>query len=125
MVCSLLVRPCWPLAGSCTCASVLAPPCQMMRIWQVRPHGMEGVEGHHGAVQVHRPQELGEMAGLVVLDIDLDMIQQPPAVLGDAEQVDPGAVGAAGSARGLTVHTTARSRLRASILARRAARRAR
>ena len=65
---------------------------------------MEGIEGHHGAIQVHRSQQLGEMAGLVVLDIDLEVIQQAPAVLGDAEQVDPGAVGAAGPAAGLAVH---------------------
>ena len=31
------------------------------------------------------------MAGLVVLDIDLEVIQQPPAVLGGTEQVNPGA----------------------------------
>jgi hypothetical protein len=43
---------------------------------QVRPHGMEGVEGHHGAGQVHRSQQLGEMAGLIVLDVDLEVIQQ-------------------------------------------------
>ena len=71
---------------------------------QVRPHGMEGVEGHHGAGQVQRSQELGEVAGLVVLDTDLKVVQQAPAVLGDAEEVDPGAVRAAGSARGLAVH---------------------
>ena len=71
---------------------------------QVRPHGMEGVEGHHGAIEVHRSQELGEVAGLVVLDIDLDVIQQPPAMLGDAKEMDPGAVRAAGSAGGLAVH---------------------
>ena len=71
---------------------------------QVRPHGMEGVEGHHGAGQVRRPQELGEVAGLVVLDIDLEVVQQPPAVPGDAEQVNPGAVSAAGPAGGLAVH---------------------
>ncbi len=41
------------------------------------------------------------MAGLVVLDIDLEVIQQVPAVSGDAEEVDPGAVGAAGPAGGL------------------------
>ena len=44
------------------------------------------------------------MAGLVVLDADLDVVQQSPAVLGDAEQVNPGAVGAAGPAGGLAVH---------------------
>jgi hypothetical protein len=71
---------------------------------QVRPHRMQRVEGHHGAIEVHRSQELGEMAGLVVLDIDLQMVQQVPAVLGDAEQVDPGAVRAAGPAGGLAVH---------------------
>ena len=65
---------------------------------------MEGVEGHHGAGQVHRSQQLGEVAGLVVLDADLEVVQQVPAVLGDAEQVDPGAVGAAGPAGGLAVH---------------------
>ena len=71
---------------------------------QVRPHGMEGVEGHYGAGQVHRSQQLGEMAGLVVLDVDLEVVQQVPAVLGDTEQVHPGAVGAAGPAGGLAVH---------------------
>src|SRR5450755_4887255 len=65
---------------------------------QVRPHRMRGIEGHHGAGQVQGVQERGEMAGLVVLDIDLKVVQQVPAVLGDAEQVNPGAVGAAGSA---------------------------
>jgi hypothetical protein len=49
-----------------------------------------GSEGHHGVGQVHRSQQLGDMAGLVVLDIDLDVVQQPPAVLGDTEQVNPG-----------------------------------
>ena len=71
---------------------------------QVRPHGMEGVEGHHGTVQVQGFQQLGEMAGLVVLDVDLEMIQQVPAVLGGAEKMDPGAVGAPGAAGGLAVH---------------------
>jgi hypothetical protein len=71
---------------------------------QVRPHRMEGAGGHHGAVQVHRSRQFGEMAGLVVLDSDLDVIQQAPAVLGDAEQAAPGAVGAAGPAGGLAVH---------------------
>ena len=65
---------------------------------------MQGVEGHHGAGQVQRFQELGEVAGLVVLDIDLEVIQQVAAVLGDAEEMDPGAVGAAGAAGGLAVH---------------------
>jgi hypothetical protein len=71
---------------------------------QVRPHGMEGIEGHHGAIEVHRSQELGEMAGLVVLGIDLQVIQEVPAVLGDAEQVDPGAVRPAGPAAGLAIY---------------------
>jgi hypothetical protein len=65
---------------------------------------MEGVEGHHGAVQVQGFQECGEVAGLVVLDVDLEVVQEVPAVLGDAEEVDPGAVGAAGSAGRLSVH---------------------
>jgi hypothetical protein len=71
---------------------------------QVRPHGMEGIGGHHGAGQVQRLQQFDEMAGLVVLDIDLQVIQQVPAVLGDAEQMHPGAIGAAGPAGGLAVH---------------------
>ena len=71
---------------------------------QVRPHGMEGVEGYHGAGQVHRFQQLGEMAGLFVLGAHLEMVQEMPAVIGDAEQVHPRAVGAAGTAGGLVVH---------------------
>ena len=71
---------------------------------QVRPHRVESVEGHNGAVQVRRLQQLGEMAGLVVLDVDLEVVQEVAAVSGDAEQVDPGAVGTAGSAGGLAVH---------------------
>jgi hypothetical protein len=43
---------------------------------------------HHGAVQLYRVQEFSEVAGLVVLDADLDVVQQVPAVLGDAEEVD-------------------------------------
>ncbi len=42
------------------------------------------------------------MAGLVVFDVDLEVIQQVPAVLGDAER-DPGAVSAAGAPGGLAV----------------------
>jgi len=71
---------------------------------QVCPHRVEGVGGHHGTVQVHRFQQCGEMAGLVVLDVHLQVIQQSAAVLGDAEKMDPGAVGAAGPAGGLAVH---------------------
>jgi len=48
---------------------------------------VEGVGGHHSAVQVHRFQQFGEMAGLVVLDVHLEVIQQPAAVLGDAEKM--------------------------------------
>ncbi len=44
------------------------------------------------------------MAGLIVLDVELEMIQQVPAMLGDAEKMDPGAVSAAGSAGGLAIH---------------------
>src|SRR5579859_4336954 len=71
---------------------------------QVRPHGVQSVGGHHGAGQVHLFQQVGEVAGLVVLDVNLEVVQQAPAVLGDAEQVNPGAVGAAGPAGGLAVH---------------------
>ena len=71
---------------------------------QVRPHGMECAGGHHGAFQVHGVQQLGEVAGLVVLDADLEVVQEMPAVLGDAEQVDSGSVGAAGAAGSLAVH---------------------
>jgi hypothetical protein len=41
------------------------------------------------------------MAGLVVLDVHLKVIQEPPAVLGGAGEMDPGAASAAGSAGGL------------------------
>ena len=44
------------------------------------------------------------MAGLVVLDAELEMVQQAAAVFGDAEQMDPGAVSPAGTAGGLAVH---------------------
>jgi len=71
---------------------------------QVRPHGMQGIEGDYGAGQVQRFQELGEVAGLVVLDADLEVVQQAAAVLGDTEQVNPGAVGAASPAGSLAVH---------------------
>ena len=56
----------------------------------------------HG--QVQGLQEFGEMAGLVVLGIDLKVVHEAPAALGDAEEVHPGAVGEAGSAGGLAVH---------------------
>ena len=65
---------------------------------QVRPGGMERVAGHHRPGQVQGLQEPGEMAGLVVLDADPEVIRQAPAVLGRAEQVDPAAISAAGPA---------------------------
>jgi hypothetical protein len=65
---------------------------------------MQSVESHHGTVQVQRLQQLGEVAGLVVLDVDLQVIQQAPAVLGDAQEMDPGAIGPAGPAGGLAIH---------------------
>jgi hypothetical protein len=65
---------------------------------------MEGVEGHHGAGQIQGFKEFGEVAGLVVLDVDLEVVQETPAVFSDAEEVDPGAVGAPGSAGGLAVY---------------------
>ena len=71
---------------------------------QVRPHRVQGIEGHHGTGQVQRFQEPGEVAGLVVLDVDLQVIQQVAAVLGDAEKMNPGAVRAAGAAGGLAIH---------------------
>jgi hypothetical protein len=66
---------------------------------QARPHGMEGIEGHHGTIQVQRFQQLSEVAGLVVLDADLEVVQQMAAAFGGAEQVDANAVGAAGRGR--------------------------
>jgi hypothetical protein len=65
---------------------------------------MEGIEGHHGTLQVQGAQESGEMAGLVVLDVDLEVVQETPAVLSDAEKMDPGAIGAAGSTGRLAIH---------------------
>ena len=65
---------------------------------------MEGVESHHGTLQVQRSQESGEMAGFVVLDVDLEVVQEVPAVLGGAEQMDPGTIGAAGSTGRLAIH---------------------
>jgi hypothetical protein len=62
---------------------------------------MEGIEGHHGAGQVQRLQERGEVTGLVVLDVHVEVVQETPAVFSDPEEVDPGAIGAAGS---LAVH---------------------
>jgi hypothetical protein len=44
------------------------------------------------------------MAGLVVLDVDLKVVQQVPAVFGGTKKMDPGAVSAAGPAGGLAVH---------------------
>ena len=44
------------------------------------------------------------MAGLVLLDVDLKVVQEAAAVLGDAEKMDPGAIGAVGSTGGLAIH---------------------
>ncbi len=44
------------------------------------------------------------MAGLIALDTDLEVVQRVAAVIRGADQVDPGAVGAAGSPGGLAVH---------------------
>ena len=64
---------------------------------------MEGVGGHHGAAQVHRFQQSAKW--LVSLCLTLtSTVQQVPAVLGDAEQVDPGAVSVARAAGGLAIH---------------------
>src|SRR5512144_1624241 len=72
---------------------------------QVGAHGQQGVEGDRDAGQVQFGQHLGEVRGLVVLDVDLQVVQQSAgAVLDHAEQVDPGAVRAAGAAGGLPVH---------------------
>jgi|HubBroStandDraft_1064217.scaffolds.fasta_scaffold318151_2 hypothetical protein len=49
------------------------------------------------------------VAVLVVLDADLEVVQQAPAVLGDAEQVHPGAVGAAGPGEPRNSHLLGRS----------------
>jgi hypothetical protein len=76
-------------------------PCQPV---QVRPHGMESIESHHGAGGVQRLQKRSEMAGLVMLDVNLEMVQETAAMPGGAGQVNLGAVGAAGSAGGLAVH---------------------
>jgi hypothetical protein len=58
---------------------------------------MEGIEGHHGTIQVQGFQQRREMTGLVVPDIDLEVVQEVPAVFSDAEKADPGAAGAAGA----------------------------
>ncbi len=55
------------------------------------------------------------MAGLVVLDVDLKVIQQVPAVLGDTEEMDPGAVGAVAPREVLPSTATALNRPRASV----------
>ena len=69
-----------------------------------RPHRVESVEGHHGTGQVQGFQQPAEVAGLVVLNADLEVVQETAAMLGGAEKMNPGAVGAAGSAGGLAVH---------------------
>jgi hypothetical protein len=70
---------------------------------QVRPHRLQRIESHHGTGQVQGGQELSEMAGLVVLHIDLQVVQKAPDVLGDAEEVHPGAVAAAAPAGSLAI----------------------
>ena len=65
------------------------------------------------------------MAGLVVLDVDLQVVQEAPAVLSDAEQVHPGAVARRAPREVLPSTATARNRPRASAFASWAARRAR
>ena len=65
------------------------------------------------------------MTGLVVLDVGLKVIQDMPAVLGDAEEVNPGAIGAAGPAAGLAVHGHCPQPTARRVLACSAARRAR
>jgi hypothetical protein len=44
------------------------------------------------------------VAGLVVLDVHFEVVQEAAAVLGGAGKMHPGPVGAAGSAGGLAVH---------------------
>jgi hypothetical protein len=59
------------------------------------------------------------------LDVDLEVVQETAAVLGDTEEVDPGAVGAAGPREVLLSTATTRNRPRASLFACWPARRAR
>ena len=56
--------------------------CVLDQPGQVGAHGMEGIEGHHGAGQVRRSPQLGEIAGLVVLDAHLEMAQEMPTRVG-------------------------------------------
>jgi hypothetical protein len=75
---------------------------------QVGAHRVECVERDHQTSQVQAVlqslQQFGEVAGLVVFHVDLDLVEQAPAVRDDTEQVDPGAVSAAGAPGGLPVH---------------------
>ena len=57
------------------------------------PAPYAGRRRHYGPAEVQGFQQRAEVAGLVVFSIDLEMIHDVPAVLGDAEQMDPGAVG--------------------------------
>ena len=91
---------------------------------QVRLDRREGVDGHHGAGQVEGLQELGESADLA-LDVDLKVVQQAPAVLGGAEEVDRAPLARRAPRAVSPSMATARSRSRASVCAGRAARRAR
>ena len=65
------------------------------------------------------------MAGLVVLDADLEMVRQVPAVLGGAEKVNPVPSARRAPRRVFPSTAMALNRSRASDFACRAARRAR
>jgi hypothetical protein len=86
---------------------------------------MKGIEAHRGAVQVHGFQERGEVAVLVVLDIHLEVIRQPTAVLGDAGEVNRVPSARRVPRQVLPSMATALNRPRAGVYACSAARRAR
>jgi hypothetical protein len=92
---------------------------------QVRPHRVQGVEGHHGTVEIERFQQRGEMAGLVVLDSDLQVVQQVPAVFGGADKWTRVPSERRAPREVLPSTATAGNRSRASVRACSAARRAR
>ena len=71
---------------------------------QVRPHRVQGIEGHHGAARSSGSRSAVKWLVSLCLTSDLEVVQEAPAMLGDAEEVHPGAVGAAGPAGGLAVH---------------------
>jgi hypothetical protein len=70
---------------------------------QVRPHRVQRVEGHHHPGQVHLGQQLAQVVGLVALGVDGDLAEEVAVVAAGAEQVHPGAIGAARPAAGLAV----------------------